>query len=171
MPETGTSGLMSGDGKRSDGQNWPKPPRPSSTLPRRFFRLMATTVSGGCRSPVRTRTAIHLAHSSTAGLPCCELPPVSSFPLAPAARFRHNARSPAPVGGLTGLLVWARWRASLMAGTAAVPLRSPVSPLLGLSWWAFPGPDRGYAPECIEQRSVSGVWRRSRHRGLSNRSR
>ena len=32
MPEIGTSGLMSGDGKRGDGQR-PKPPRPSSTLP------------------------------------------------------------------------------------------------------------------------------------------
>jgi len=33
MPEIGTSGLMSGDGKRGDGQVAPKLPRPSSTLP------------------------------------------------------------------------------------------------------------------------------------------
>src|SRR6202165_2528594 len=32
MPEIGTSGSMSGDGKRS-GAEWPKLPRPSSTLP------------------------------------------------------------------------------------------------------------------------------------------
>jgi hypothetical protein len=33
MPEIGTSGLMSGDGKRGDGQVAPKLPRPSSTYP------------------------------------------------------------------------------------------------------------------------------------------
>ena len=33
MPEIGTSGLMSGDGKRGDGQVAHKLPRPSSTLP------------------------------------------------------------------------------------------------------------------------------------------
>jgi hypothetical protein len=32
MPEIGTSGLMSGDGKRGVAE-WPKLPRPSSTLP------------------------------------------------------------------------------------------------------------------------------------------
>ncbi len=32
MREIRTSGLMSGDGKRSVAA-WPKPPRPSSTLP------------------------------------------------------------------------------------------------------------------------------------------
>ena len=34
MPEIGTSGSMSGDGKRSVAE-WPKLPRPSSTLPKR----------------------------------------------------------------------------------------------------------------------------------------
>jgi hypothetical protein len=34
MPEIGTSGSMSGDGKRSVAA-WPKLPRPSSTLPNR----------------------------------------------------------------------------------------------------------------------------------------
>jgi hypothetical protein len=33
MPEIGTSGSMSGDGKRSVAA-WPKLPRPSSTLPK-----------------------------------------------------------------------------------------------------------------------------------------
>ena len=33
MPEIGTSGSMSGDGKRGVAE-WPKLPRPSSTLPR-----------------------------------------------------------------------------------------------------------------------------------------
>jgi hypothetical protein len=49
MPEIGTSGLMSGDGKQGDA-GWPKPLRPSSTLPkagenwRQFpdFPLLAT---------------------------------------------------------------------------------------------------------------------------------
>jgi hypothetical protein len=34
MPEIGTSGSMSGDGKRGVAE-WPKLPRPSSTLPSR----------------------------------------------------------------------------------------------------------------------------------------
>jgi hypothetical protein len=34
MPEIGTSGSMSGEGKRSVAE-WPKLPRPSSTLPQR----------------------------------------------------------------------------------------------------------------------------------------
>jgi hypothetical protein len=37
MPEIGTSGSMSGDGKRGVAA-WPKLPRPSSTLPTRTSR-------------------------------------------------------------------------------------------------------------------------------------
>jgi hypothetical protein len=37
MPEIGTSGSMSGDGKRGVAE-WPKLPRPSSTLPIASFR-------------------------------------------------------------------------------------------------------------------------------------
>src|SRR5262249_25608185 len=37
MPEIGTSGSTSGDGKRRVAA-WPKRPRPSSTLPKRTFR-------------------------------------------------------------------------------------------------------------------------------------
>jgi hypothetical protein len=37
MPEIGTSGSMSGDGKRSDAA-WPQLPRPSSTLPAQVAR-------------------------------------------------------------------------------------------------------------------------------------
>jgi hypothetical protein len=36
MPEIGTSGSMSGDGKRGVAE-WPELPRPSSTLPSRQF--------------------------------------------------------------------------------------------------------------------------------------
>jgi hypothetical protein len=39
MPEIGTSGSMSGDGKRSDAA-WPQLPRPSSTLPQRRFAVV-----------------------------------------------------------------------------------------------------------------------------------
>jgi hypothetical protein len=46
MPEIGTSGSMSGDGKRGVAE-WPKLPRPSSTLPsRRFQRLTASVAIG-----------------------------------------------------------------------------------------------------------------------------
>src|SRR5215472_15718700 len=44
MPEVGTYGSMSGDGKRGDAA-WPKLPRPSSTLP---FR---SNVSAGLELP------------------------------------------------------------------------------------------------------------------------
>jgi len=37
MPEIGTSGSMSGDGKRGVAE-WPKLPRPSSTLPEPTWR-------------------------------------------------------------------------------------------------------------------------------------
>jgi len=40
MPEIGTSGSMSGDGKRSVAA-WPKSPRPSSTLPKLPSRVAA----------------------------------------------------------------------------------------------------------------------------------
>jgi len=43
MPEIGTSGSTSGDGKRSVAA-WPKRPRPSSTLPKR--RFAAARMSG-----------------------------------------------------------------------------------------------------------------------------
>ncbi len=41
MPEIGTSGSMSGDGKRSVAE-WPKLPRPSSTLPTRTLAFART---------------------------------------------------------------------------------------------------------------------------------
>src|SRR5262249_44780803 len=47
MPEIGTSGSMSGDGKRSVAA-WPKLPRPSSTLPeQRSFGLRFMPAIGG----------------------------------------------------------------------------------------------------------------------------
>jgi hypothetical protein len=46
MPEIGTSGSMSGDGKRSAAA-WPKLPRPSSTLP--FLPFVALQHHGSYR--------------------------------------------------------------------------------------------------------------------------
>ena len=46
MPEIGTSGSMSGDGKRGVAE-WPKSPRPSSTLPLRQAAFFAPTVANG----------------------------------------------------------------------------------------------------------------------------
>jgi len=46
MPEIGTSGSMSGDGKRGVAE-WPKLPRPSSTLPSRRFAAMRDLVAIG----------------------------------------------------------------------------------------------------------------------------
>jgi hypothetical protein len=42
MPEIGTSGSMSGDGKRGVAE-WPKLPRPSSTLPNATSRSVRST--------------------------------------------------------------------------------------------------------------------------------
>jgi len=44
MPEIGTSGSMSGDGKRGVAE-WPKLPRPSSTLPMRYLVRCSELVS------------------------------------------------------------------------------------------------------------------------------
>jgi hypothetical protein len=54
MPEIGTSGSMSGDGKRGVAE-WPKLPRPSSTLPSRHFA--ATPDVGRFRGIVLQNTA------------------------------------------------------------------------------------------------------------------
>jgi hypothetical protein len=43
MPSFGTSGLMSGEGKRGDAA-WPQPPRLSSTLPLLLVQKVATEV-------------------------------------------------------------------------------------------------------------------------------
>ena len=49
MPEIGTSGSMSGDGKRSVAE-WPKLPRPSATLPTATLIITDTPRSGpNCR--------------------------------------------------------------------------------------------------------------------------
>ena len=48
MPEIGTSGSMSGDGKRGVAE-WPKLPRPSSTLPSRRFGPAAICLELGVK--------------------------------------------------------------------------------------------------------------------------
>jgi hypothetical protein len=54
MPEIGTSGSMSGDGKRSVAE-WPKLPRPSSTLPKRTNRAGLLMSVVRCRPEVAGR--------------------------------------------------------------------------------------------------------------------
>jgi hypothetical protein len=67
MPEIGTSGSMSGDGKRSVAE-WPKLPRPSSTLPFRILwacpLLRCYSGASGHRLPIYIeRVASHLRQS------------------------------------------------------------------------------------------------------------
>ena len=83
MPEIGTSGSMSGDGKRGVAE-WPKLPRPSSTLPKASGK--ADMVEPGGRAtahPLRT-SAFVVAF----GL-CVQ--PVSATPL---VVYRPAFRSP-----------------------------------------------------------------------------
>src|ERR1700720_1397955 len=56
MPEIGTSGSMSGDGKRSVA-TWPKLPRPSSTLPKRRFAATHQFVAIGGIADIARSTA------------------------------------------------------------------------------------------------------------------
>ena len=51
MPEIGTSGSMSGDGKRGVAE-WPKLPRPSSTLPKRHFAAPNNRVAIGVTTDI-----------------------------------------------------------------------------------------------------------------------
>ena len=54
MPEIGTSGSMSGDGKRGAAE-WPKLPRPSSTLPFRTWPRWRTMSAVGGTAEVVAR--------------------------------------------------------------------------------------------------------------------
>jgi hypothetical protein len=56
MPEIGTSGSMSGDGKRSAAA-WPKLPRPSSTLPKLPTWDVRPTVAIGGKAECAGRPA------------------------------------------------------------------------------------------------------------------
>ena len=72
MPEIGTSGSMSGDGKRGVAE-WPKLPRPSSTLP-------LATVIATCR-------AVELAQAAANDLEFhCGAEGSNSVPLSCGAR-------------------------------------------------------------------------------------
>src|SRR6516162_1390130 len=67
MPEIGTSGSMSGDGKRSVAA-WPKLPRPSSTLPKRTrrgkFAMSASLIGrlGSSAFRLSTNSSVDVAH-------------------------------------------------------------------------------------------------------------
>ena len=58
MPEIGTSGSMSGDGKRGVAE-WPKLPRPSSTLPSRPILSCRTYVSVRGKAECRAASPLH----------------------------------------------------------------------------------------------------------------
>src|ERR1700719_2710474 len=68
MPEIGTSGLMSGDGKRGDGQR-PKPPRPSSTLPDKLVALYIDVLNRAVAGrPADLVIGMHLCRGNMEGL-------------------------------------------------------------------------------------------------------
>src|SRR5215204_1105768 len=74
MPEIGTSGSMSGDGKRS-GAEWSKLPRPSSTLPSRQFTKTDQfgrnrRHSGHAANPAARRSDVN-DPTETLGIPTC----------------------------------------------------------------------------------------------------
>src|SRR5258708_33717371 len=85
MPEIGTSGLMSGDGKRGDGQR-PKLPRPSSTLPQQTSLHRSKLNLTVIRSP-RQR-----GQGASAGLP--QPPAVSKAKRADISGYTETARTP-----------------------------------------------------------------------------
>ena len=109
MREIRTSGLMSGDGKRSVAA-WPKPPRPSSTLRQRFWgksqrRDPVLIIRQHARPPVpRTQphdaSPISLACSSDRSAPTCsDPPPVPHQHDAPEqVVFDHQSIEPSDVG-------------------------------------------------------------------------
>jgi hypothetical protein len=55
MPEIGTSGSTSGDGKRRVAA-WPKRPRPSSTLPKRTYRDVCHSYAFGGKADLASAT-------------------------------------------------------------------------------------------------------------------
>jgi hypothetical protein len=62
MPEIGTSGSMSGDGKRGVAE-WPKLPRPSSTLPKLPpWSRDGAAAFGGITAARSVRRRGHLRH-------------------------------------------------------------------------------------------------------------
>jgi hypothetical protein len=63
MPEIGTSGSMSGDGKRSVAE-WLKLPRPSSTLPKRTNRAGLTMSVDRVQPEVAFRSRQDTGHSA-----------------------------------------------------------------------------------------------------------
>src|SRR3954454_9456366 len=94
MPEIGTSGLMSGDGKQGD-TGWPKPLRPSSTLPllRESPRLM----------PFRSAGQVQVAQGGRDSLHCVAQTANSGSGGRRSARCRSAAGYGAARFGCTGL--------------------------------------------------------------------
>src|SRR5262249_55284423 len=84
MPEIGTSGSMSEDGKRSVAK-WPKLPRLSSTLPNRTCR--------GGLPLVRFRGQSGHGPGMAQRLPMTPLRTLESFSRCPAGHCRHKALS------------------------------------------------------------------------------
>jgi hypothetical protein len=85
MPEIGTSGLMSEDGKRSVA-TWPKPPRLSSTLLRHAIGDLFLTRCATREWSLRRGRASHSATRQT----------TRHIALAGPARLRTTVAAPAP---------------------------------------------------------------------------
>src|SRR3954462_10730997 len=125
MREIRTSGLMSGDGKRGDAA-WPKPPRPSSTLPDAHRAALQAIVEQGpipaIHGVVRWRLIDLIAWlweefrlSLSKQTLSRELPAMNDRKL--SARPRHHAKSEAAVAAFKKTFppAWRKSHKRLMA--------------------------------------------------------